>query len=436
MARQPDPEVLKEWIADARSTTLQLIADLSDEQLRVAPIPIVNPLDWEVGHVAYFQELFTLRHLDNRPSLIADADSLFDSIEIEHEVRWDLPLPPRDVIVRYLEQVRDALIATVASSAETRALWYRQFLSVIHEDMHTEALTYTRQTMGFTEPRLSLPQSKGAEAGSLDGDVRIAGGHYRLGAEAEDDHFVLDNEQWAHEVQVQPFAIARAPVTQSQFAAFVDDGGYGTRRFWDEPGWQWRDSVGAERPLYWRREPAKSTWQRRNFDAWVPLEPHRPVIHVCWHEARAYCRWADRRLPTELQWEVAAAAEPDAEGRILRGAKRRYPWGGPPPGSELVNMDLMSMGCVDVAAHPAGDSAFGCRQMLGNVWEWTETTFGPYPGFAPGPYKEYSAPLFGETKVLRGGCWATRSRLIRNSWRNYYESHRRDVWAGFRTCAR
>lgn len=434
MARQPDAKTLKEWIANARNTTLQLIADLSDEQLRVAPLSIVNPLDWEVGHVAYFQELFTLRHLDDRPSLITNADHLFDSIDIEHGVRWDLPLPPRAAIIRYLEQVRDDLLATIPDPAGSRALWYRQMLSVIHEDMHTEALTYTRQTMGFTEPRLSLPQSKTADLGALDGDVSIAGGLYRLGAD-DDDHFVLDNEQWAHEVQVEPFALARAPVTQSQFAAFVDNGGYRARQLWDDEGWRWRESIGAEHPMHWRTDPMKAGWQRRNFDAWVPLEPNRPVIHVCWHEARAYCRWAERRLPTELEWEVAAAAEPDAAGRIRRGAKRRYPWGEAPPRAELVNMDLMSMGCVDVAAHAAGDSAFGCRQMIGNVWEWTETTFGPYPGFERGPYKEYSAPLFGETKVLRGGCWATRSRLIRNSWRNYYESHRRDVWAGFRTCA-
>jgi iron(II)-dependent oxidoreductase len=97
-------------------------------------------------------------------------------------------------------------------------------------------------------------------------------------------------------------------------------------------------------------------------------------------------------------------------------------------------MDWRAMGCVDAGALPEGDSAYGCRQMLGNVWEWTSSTFGPYPGFAPDPYKEYSEPWFGTRKVLRGGAWATRSRMLRNTWRNYFTPDRRDVMAGFRTC--
>ncbi len=159
------------------------------------------------------------------------------------------------------------------------------------------------------------------------------------------------------------------------------------------------------------------------------------MLHVCWYEADAFSRYQNRRLPTELEWEVAAAAEPAADGRGLAQTKRPYPWGAAPPSSERVNMDWTAMGALDVGALPDGASAFGCRQMLGNVWEWTADTFAPYPSFEPGPYREYSAPLFGSTKVLRGGAWPTRSRLIRNTWRNYYEPHRRDVWAGLRTCA-
>jgi iron(II)-dependent oxidoreductase len=152
------------------------------------------------------------------------------------------------------------------------------------------------------------------------------------------------------------------------------------------------------------------------------------VLHVNWHEAEAYCRWAGRRLPTEAEWELAAAGG-------LDGSKRRFPWGEERPTPELANLDWRALGCVDVAAFPAGDSVFGCRHMIGNVWEWTASDFLPYPGFVADPYKEYSAPWFGTHKVLRGGCWATRSRLLRNTWRNFYLPDRRDVWAGFRTCA-
>jgi iron(II)-dependent oxidoreductase len=206
---------------------------------------------------------------------------------------------------------------------------------------------------------------------------------------------------------------------------------------WSAEGWRWRESVNAEHPVYWR--PAgKDQWEQRVFDQWLPLEPSLPVIHVNWHEAEAYCRWARRRLPTEAEWEMAASCEPAPDGRAITSRKRRYPWGDEPPTPDRANLDWRALklgGCIPVNALPAGDSAFGVRQMIGNVWEWTATDFNAYPGFEPGPYKEYSAPWFGDHKVLRGGCWATRSRLIRNCYRNFYQPDRRDVWAGFRTCA-
>ncbi|MEK7831745.1 MAG: SUMF1/EgtB/PvdO family nonheme iron enzyme, partial [Acidobacteriota bacterium] len=148
-----------------------------------------------------------------------------------------------------------------------------------------------------------------------------------------------------------------------------------------------------------------------------------------WFEADAYCRWAGRRLPTEAEWEMAASSDSS-------GGKRIFPWGDEAPTPERANLDWLDGGLLPVDALPTGDSAFGCRQMIGNVWEWTVTDFAPFGGFAPGPYKEYSAPWFGDHKVLRGGCWATRSRLIRNGYRNFYKPDRRDVWAGFRTCAK
>jgi iron(II)-dependent oxidoreductase len=160
------------------------------------------------------------------------------------------------------------------------------------------------------------------------------------------------------------------------------------------------------------------------------------MLHVNWWEAEAYCRWARRRLPTEAEWEAAASAEPAASGRELSQAKRRFPWGNDPPAPDRANLGWRAMGAVDVGALAAGDSAFGCRQMIGNVWEWTSSDFGPYPGFVIDPYKEYSEPWFGTHKVLRGGAWTTQQRLLRNTWRNFYPPHRRDVWAGLRTCRR
>ena len=216
-------------------------------------------------------------------------------------------------------------------------------------------------------------------------------------------------------------------MTQAEFAAFVEDGGYRRRELWAAEGWTWRERAAAGCPVYWQREAPG--WLRRDFDRWVPLEPHRPAIHVNWYEADAYCRWAGRRLPTEAEWESAAS------GHGAGAKKRPFPWGDDAPTPERANLDGRAAGCVGVADQAAGDSPCGCRQMIGNVWEWTADAFTPYPGFTPDPYKEYSAPWFGDHKVLRGGCWATRGRLLRNTWRNFYRPDRRDVFAGFRTCA-
>jgi iron(II)-dependent oxidoreductase len=438
---------LAEMVTDARARTLELHADLTDAQMMGPQLAIVNPPQWEIGHVAWFQEHWVLRHVGGAAPIRADADALYDSAAVAHDSRWSLPLPSRAETLAYLREVRDRVVARLRDGEPSAELVYFTLLSVFHEDMHTEAFTYTRQTHGLPPPLLFQNASDPTRrlnkdtqdrqdipsAGPLPGDVSVPGGTFMLGATPEAG-FVFDNVKWAHPVEVAPFAIARAAVTQAEFAAFVDDGGYRRAALWSEAGWRWREKAGAEHPVHWR-QGAAGQWQRRDFDRWVPLAEHRPIIHCNWYEADAYCRWAGRRLPSEAEWEMAAAAEPTPDGRGLTGRKRRFPWGDEPPTPERANLDWRAMGCLDVGALPAGDSAFGCRQMIGNVWEWTSDDFQPYPGFVVDPYKEYSAPWFGDHKVLRGGCWTTRARLLRNTWRNFYKPDRRDVWAGFRTVA-
>jgi iron(II)-dependent oxidoreductase len=216
-------------------------------------------------------------------------------------------------------------------------------------------------------------------------DVAFDGGPCTLGSSSMDarSRFVFDNEQWSHEVTLAPFAIASRPVTQGEFAAFVDDGGYVRDAFWPTAARAWRDRAGRTLPAYWRRETGG--FECRGFDAWQPIDPHAPMCHVCAYEAEAWCAWAGRRLPTEAEWERAALA--------------------------------------GVLAVPSG------------VWEWTSTAFGPYPGFVPGPYAEYSAPWFGDHRVMHGGSWATRARLVHPRFRNFYTPDRHDPFVGFRTCA-
>lgn len=425
------------WVRDARQRTIELVADLTDEQMLGSRLGIVNPLLWEIGHVAWFQEKWVLRHFGRQPPIHADADALYDSAHVPHDSRWDLALFNREKVQRYLTEVRDRVLERLEQRPDAEEIYFI-LLTLFHEDMHTEAFTYTRQTLGYPTPHLTLSRSHGQDtsadsAGPWPGDVEVPGGVFQLGA-SPDEPFVFDNEKWAHAVVVEPFAMARAPVTQQEFAAFVEDNGYGRPELWSPAGWDWRQAEQVAQPLYWRRE-APGRWLRREFERWLPLEPHRPMVHVNWYEAEAYCRWAGRRLPTEVEWEVAAAGEPGPAHEGLAPTKRRFPWGAETPTARHANLDWHA-GCrVDVAALPAGDSAWGCRQMIGNVWEWTSSDFQPYPGFVVDPYQEYSAPWFGTHKVLRGGCWATRARLLRNTWRNFYRPERRDVWAGFRTCA-
>ena len=245
-----------------------------------------------------------------------------------------------------------------------------------------------------------------------------------LGAR-ENGGFVFDNEKWAHEVEIRPFRMARLAVTNAEFAAFVEAGGYARREWWSNDGWEWKTDAAQAAPNYWARRDG--AWFRRRFAQTVRLDPGEPVLHVNWHEANAYCRFAGRRLPTEAEWEYAASWDAGAR------EKRRYPWGSAPPTAALANLESADVTRVD--SHGAGASASGCRQLIGNVWEWTATTFEPYPGFVIDPYKEYSEPWFGTRKVLRGGSFATTRRLIRNTWRNFYTPDRNDIFAGFRTCA-
>ena len=422
---------LARLLADAHRHTLAMVADLPEIQWTVPEAENLNPFRWELGHVAFFHDVFVLRPQGLDAFLLSGAAELYDSFQIPHDERWGLPLPSVADTLAYKQRVFDRLQERLVGCLPDGDETYLHLLAVHHEDMHGEAFTTMRQTLGYPQPPLAAGTP--ATGGPLPGDVAIPGGAFLLGA-TPDAPFLFDNEKWAHPVEVAPFRIACAPVTNEEFAAFVADGGYRQQALWSHQGWRWREQAGVFHPLYWRLQG--DGWQQRFFDRWQPLAPHAPVAHVNWFEAEAWCNWAGRRLPTEAEWEMAASAEPATDGRGLGARKRRYPWGDGPPTAEHANLDFRQPGYADVGAHPAGDSAFGCRQMLGNVWEWTASPFYPYPGFVvDSPYREYSAPWFGYSKVLKGGAWATRGRLATNTYRNFFRPHRRDPIAGFRTCA-
>ena len=247
---------LAEWVNDARQRTFELVADLSSQQLMGPRLSIINPLLWEIGHQAWFQEKWVLRHACEKQMIRDDADSLWDSIEIAHARRWDLPLPSYEETLAYLNEVLLRVLEELERGEPGEELEYFIRYTTFHEDMHTEAMTYTRQTLGYSQPKLSAlgdgeafrsSGQGGAGEKCLPGDVEIPGGQFMLGA-TSDEPFVFDNEKWVHQVTVEPFAIARTAVTQSEFAAFADDRGYHRRELWSEEGWQWRAAAKAENP--------------------------------------------------------------------------------------------------------------------------------------------------------------------------------------------
>lgn len=425
---------LSHALIDARRYALSRVEDLAPEQWRVPTLEEVNPIGWEIGHIAWFQERWCLRNqiAPLAPSILEGADAMFDSSNVPHSVRWNLPLPSRDVLWGYLDDVLELVLKRLEQSPPNAPELYFFALALFHEDMHGEALTYTRQTLGYAAPP-SLGEEIG-EPGTPESqtDVSCEGGEFFLGA-MPGAGWVHDNEKWAHRVRVAPFAISRFPVTETEFLEFMADGGYRRMDLWTPAGWQWRMQSGAENPRYWAVRDGE--WMVRRYDEFSPPRPDFPVIHVNCHEAEAFCVWAGRRLPTEIEWEYAATASCSGTAASTghEAGKNRFPWG-PDVDPSRANVDGLRSSPVSVHAFGNGDSPAGLRQMIGNVWEWTASSFEPYPGFVADPYADYSRPWFGAHRVLRGGSFATRLRGLRATWRNFFLPHRNDVFCGFRTC--
>ena len=370
----PDPLVAR--LAEARGRLRALIACLPPGGWMGPRAEHLNPPLWEYGHIVWFQERWCLRARPDGsfgPSLLDGADALYDSSNVPHDTRWDLPLPEPAAVDAYAARVAEAVSARLRGEFD-EALAYFAVLSLYHELMHVEAWWMAFQNLGYAPPELPLAGNV-APAHQL----AFAAGEVVLGS-GTDAGFIFDNEKWRHAVEVAAFDIDAAPVAEAAFAAFVDAGGYARRECWSDAGWAWREAAGVRHPLYWRQ--ANEGWLVRRFDRWMPLEMRAPVLHVNRFEAEAYAAWIGRRLPSAAQW-VRAAAHPG------------FAWG--------------------------------------MAWEWTRDAFAPYPGFSPDPYRDYSQPWFHTHWELRGGGPVTDPALRRPGLRNFYLPHRRDPFAGFRT---
>ena len=393
-ASRLDTAAIADQLLEARARTFLLLSPLSDHDLRLQHDPLMSPVLWDLGHIAHFEELWLTRNLDG-PIEFVEMPGLFNPFEHPRSERGTLTLPGLAECRAIMDEIRARVLSRLAitdfdsgNPLLRDGYVYRMVLQ--HEYQHNETMLQLLMLVDGYEPLRteSTPPAPGPGGQEM---VLVEAGTRRVGAPPRG--FAYDNERPRHAVELEPFWLDRTPVTNRSYAEYVRD-------------------ADVEPPMYW--EPDGEGWVRTAMGRRRPLDPEAPVVHVSWHEADAFARWAGKRLPSEAEWEAASAgADP-----------------------ELANLDHLAFDCSAAGDHADAPSDCGALQMLGDVWEWTASDFTAYPGFRAFPYREYSEVFFGETyKVLRGGAWATRRNVIRPSFRNWDLPERRQIFAGFR-CAK
>jgi ergothioneine biosynthesis protein EgtB len=418
----------------ARDRSRAIFDMLTPEAYASRPILLRHPLVFYDGHLDAFLFNLVLKGALGQPSFNPAFDALFargidpeTAAQTAHVEAW----PDRAEIARYKADVAERLFAALRDPASYERDGLKGgelfFMGLEHELMHQETLTYLlhqlprdakRRPAGVPAPRYDAPPA----AVRLD----IPAGTALLGARAGEFPFTWDNERPAIELAVPAFGAEATLVTNADYLAFVEDGGYENRACWDEDAWAWRTAHDVRHPAFWRR--GGDGWLWRGFFEDHPLPPAWPV-HVTHAEARAYARWAGKALPTEAEWHrLALGDRQDAP----------YPWGDEPPTSAHGNFGFSQWGPTPVGAYPLGQSPLGAHDVAGNVWEWTSTPFAPFDGFEAHPaYAGYSADFFdGKHFVMKGGSWATDPQLLRRSFRNWFYGHYPYMYAGFRLVTR
>jgi ergothioneine biosynthesis protein EgtB len=387
-----DADALATALRASRADTLATFAafERRAEGLRVPRHETINPPLWELGHLGWFQEFWVARNPQRAHGAAADpaapraagvrsdADQLYDSSRIAHATRWSLPLPDADGTRDDLARQLAGTLQCLRDAGSDDASLYFHRLVLAHEDMHHEAALYTAQHLGIA---IDDPRWQPAVLTDARATLALEAGSWVLGYDGPG--FAFDNELAAHTVPSPAIAIDRRVLSWAEFLPFVEAESYRDARPWSDEGRAWLAASGLFAPRYLRYTEAG--WERWRHGSWGPLNRSEAACHLTWFEAEAWCRWAGRRLPTEAEWERAAIERPDA-----------FAWG--------------------------------------EVWEWTASSFVPYPGFVSHSYRDYSAPWFGSHAVLRGASFMTQPRMRHPRYRNFFRGDRNDVPAGFRTC--
>jgi ergothioneine biosynthesis protein EgtB len=424
----------------ARARTRALFDLLDPAAYFERPIALRNPIVFYEGHLPAFAVNTLIKKGLDRPGIDEHLEAIFArGIDPEEEAaavaRGNPAWPSRDVVRAYADAA-DALIESAIANADlsrhdhpllrdAQAVW----AVLEHEEMHQETLAYMWHRLPYRwkvkpESYLTLPPRLAA-ARPATGRVEIPAGTVTLGTPAADAVFAWDNERPAHTEHVEAFTIDACNVSNAEFMAFVEAGGYDDPRWWRAEDWAWVKEEGVTHPAFWERDGGAWHWLAM-FER-VPLPLDWPV-YATWAEANAFARWRGARLMTEAEFHRAAYGEPD-------GGERRFPWGNTPDLTPSpANFDFARFDPLPVAARPGGASAFGVLDLVGNGWEWTANIFAPFDGFTPIPsYPEYSADFFdGQHFVMKGASPMTARGLVRPGFRNWFRPRYPYVYATFR----
>ena len=429
-----------DWYRKNRRRSRGLFEMLAEPCYTTRPIALRNPIVFYQGHLPGFSVNTLIKRGLGRPGVDARLEEIFArGIDPDDEQaatpRGGVSAWPSRATVEVFAEACDRLIEDALRDDEVecagRPVLERAegvYTLLEHEALHQETLLYMWHRVPLkdkTRPAGYSPRSAGEVPAQR--SVEIPGGTATLGAIRGEIPFGWDNEFEAHQVFVPAFEIDLDDVTNAAFQEFVEAGGYDDPRWWTEQDFAWVRGSGVRHPLFWERHDERWFW-RGQFDL-LPLPPAWPV-YVSHAEAAAFARWRGRRLPSEAEFHRAAYGTPE-------GVERPQPWGDAPPDATRGHFDFAGWDPVAVGSFPAGESAWGIRDLVGNGWEWTSTVFEPFAGFRAMPsYPEYSSEFFdGQHYVMKGASPATARELIRRSLRNWFRPHYPYVYATFR-CAR